>query len=174
MTVSRGRIDPELRVRELGLALPVEMPPSGRYAKFVQDGELLWLSGHLPDSAGAPLYMGKLGRELTTAQGYEAARQAAICLLGSIRNALGDLGRVQRVLKLLGMVNSTEDFIEQTQVINGASDLLADVFGEDGLHARSAVGMAQLPRNNCVEIEAVVALVPQNGTALVSSSKGTA
>jgi enamine deaminase RidA (YjgF/YER057c/UK114 family) len=114
--------------------------------------------------------MGKLGRELTTGQGYEAARQAAICLLGSIRNATGDLNRVTRVVKLLGMVNSTDAFTEQTQVINGASDLLAEVFGEDGLHARSAVGMAQLPRNNCVEIEAVVSLAPaQNPT----NSKGT-
>jgi enamine deaminase RidA (YjgF/YER057c/UK114 family) len=174
MTVSDGRIDPELRLREMGLTLPVEMPPAGRYARFVRDGELLWLSGHLPDSAGAPLYLGKLGREVTTVQGYQAARQAAICLLGSIRNAVGDLGRVQRVLKLLGMVNSTEDFIEQTQVINGASDLLTEVFGNDGLHARSAVGMAQLPRNNCVEIEAVVSLVPENGAPHISPRKGTA
>jgi enamine deaminase RidA (YjgF/YER057c/UK114 family) len=171
MTASGERLStPEQRVRELGLTLPGRMPPSGRYAKFVQEGELLWLSGHLPDSAGAPLHMGKLGRELTTEQGYEAARQAAICLLGSIRTATGDLNRVTRVVKLLGMVNSTDEFTEQTQVINGASDLLAEVFGEDGLHARSAVGMAQLPRNNCVEIEAVVSLAPAQTP---TNNKGT-
>jgi enamine deaminase RidA (YjgF/YER057c/UK114 family) len=173
MTVSDERVsNPERRVRELGLTLPVDMPPAGSYAKFVRNGELLWLSGHLPDSGGTPLYMGKLGRELTTAQGYEAARQATICLLGSIRNAVGDLDRVQRVLKLFGMVNSTEDFTEQTQVINGASDLLADVFGDIGLHARSAVGMAQLPRNNCVEIEAVVVLAPDTATSSPFPTKG--
>ena len=170
MTVSGERLwNPEQRVRELGLTLPVHMPPSGSYAKFVENGELLWLSGHLPDSAGTPVHMGKLGRDLTTEQGYEAARQAAICLLGTMRNATRDLTRVTRVVKLLGMVNSTDAFTEQTQVINGASDLLAEVFGQDGLHARSAVGMAQLPRNNCVEIEAVVSLAPLQSPSI----KGT-
>lgn len=164
MTLSDERLSiPERRVRELGLTLPVEMPPAGSYTRFVRDGELLWLSGHLPDSGGQAIHMGKLGRDLSTEQGYVAARQAAVCLLGSIRNAVGDLGRVQRVVKLLGMVNSTDEFTEQTQVINGASDLLEKVFEKGGVHARSAVGMVQLPRNNCVEIEAVVSLVPAHG-----------
>jgi enamine deaminase RidA (YjgF/YER057c/UK114 family) len=167
MTVSDERLSgPERRVRELGLNLPADMPPAGKYTRFVHDGELLWLSGHLPDSGGQPIHMGKLGRDLTTAQGYEAARQAATCLLGTIRNAVGDLGRVQRVVKLLGMVNSTEDFTEQTQVINGASDLLEEIFGEGGIHARSAVGMVKLPRNNCVEIEAVVSLAAAPALAI--------
>jgi enamine deaminase RidA (YjgF/YER057c/UK114 family) len=105
--------------------------------------------------AGAPDYTGKVGRDLTTAEGYQAA---TINLLGTVRQALGSLDRVTRVVKLFGMVNSTEDFTEQPQVINGASDLLQEVFGRAAVHARSAVGMPQLPRNSCVEVEAVIEL----------------
>jgi enamine deaminase RidA (YjgF/YER057c/UK114 family) len=146
----------EHRLSEMGLTLPDSVPPAGNYTRAVRTGNLLFISGHLPDSSGEPLHKGKLGRDLTTEQGYDAARQAAINLLGTARKTLGDLNRVRRVVKLLGMVNSTEDFTEQPQVINGASDLLDEVFGEIATHARSAVGMAQLPRNNCVEIEAIV------------------
>lgn len=146
----------ERRLSEMGLTLPNIVPPAGNYVRAVRTGNLLFVSGHLPDSSGEPIHVGKLGHDLTMEQGYAAARQATINLLGTVRNALGDLNRVRRVVKLFGMVNSTEDFIEQPQVINGASDLLDEVFGEIATHARSAVGMAQLPRNNCVEIEAVV------------------
>lgn len=146
----------ERRLSEMRLTLPDSVPPVGNYVRAVRTANLLFVSGHLPDSSGEPLHVGKLGRDLTTEQGYDAARQATINLLGTVRTALGDLNRVRRVVKLLGMVNSTEDFIEQPQVINGASDLLDEVFGEIATHARSAVGMAQLPRNNCVEIETVV------------------
>jgi enamine deaminase RidA (YjgF/YER057c/UK114 family) len=157
------RHDAEARVLELRLELPASIPPVGNYVRATQTGDLLFLSGHLPDSAGEPLYLGKLGRDLTTEQGYDAARQAAINLLGTVRQWIGDLNRVERVVKLLGMVNSTEDFIEQPKVIDGASDLLQDVFGEPAMHARSAVGMAQLPRNNCVEIEAVIQVDTRGG-----------
>jgi enamine deaminase RidA (YjgF/YER057c/UK114 family) len=148
--------DAERRVAELRLALPDSIPPVGNYVRAVRTGDLLFISGHLPDSAGAPLHSGKLGRDVTTEQGYQAARQAAVNLLGTVRQHVGDLNRVHRIVKLLGMVNSTEAFTEQPQVIDGASDLLREVFGGAAMHARSAVGMAQLPRNNCVEIEAVI------------------
>ena len=145
----------DARVAELGLGLPKSIPPVGNYLRAMQTGNLLFLSGHLPDSAGEPIHVGKLGRDLTVEQGYAAAREAAIAMLGTVRNSLGTLNRVTRIVKLLGMVNSTEDFIEQPAVINGASDLFHEVFGDIAPHARSAVGMAQLPRNNCVEIEGI-------------------
>jgi enamine deaminase RidA (YjgF/YER057c/UK114 family) len=151
---------PEARLAALGLTLPAVVPPVGLYVRAVLTGNLLFCSGHLPDSAGEPIHLGKLGRDLTTEQGYAAARQAAVNLLGTIRTSVGSLDRVRRVVKLLGMVNSTEDFVEQPLVMNGASQLLHDVLGERAIHARSAVGMVQLPRNNCVEIEAIVEIVP--------------
>jgi len=145
----------DARVAELGLELPSSIPPAGNYLRYMVTGNLLFTSGHLPDSAGTPIHVGKLGRDLTVEQGYEAARHAMINMLGTVRNALGTLDRVTRVVKLLGMVNSTEEFVQQPDVINGASDLLTEIFGDIAPHARSAVGMAQLPRNNCVEIEGV-------------------
>lgn len=151
---------PEERLAALRLELPSVIPPVGRYVRAVQTGNLLFCSGHLPDSAGEPVHLGKLGRDLTTEQGYAAARQAAVNLLGTIRSSLGSLDHVARIVKLLGMVSSTEDYVEQPLVLNGASDLLHEVLGERAIHARSAVGMAQLPRNNCVEVEAVVEVLP--------------
>lgn len=145
----------DARTAELGIELPKSIPPVGNYLRSMQTGNLLFVSGHLPDSAGEPLHVGKLGRDVTVDEGYQAARQAAIAMLGTVRNALGSLDRVTRIVKLLGMVNSTEDFIEQPAVINGVSDLFHDIFGDRAPHARSAVGMAQLPRNNCVEIEGI-------------------
>jgi enamine deaminase RidA (YjgF/YER057c/UK114 family) len=144
------------RLTGLGLVLPAPGPPGGSYAKTSRSGNLLFVSGHLPDSSEAPVHLGKLGRDLSTQEGYVAARQAMLSLLASIDAAVGSLQQVTRFLKLFGMVNCTDDFIEQSRVIDGASDLLRDVFGDAGLHARSAVGMMQLPRNNCVELEAVV------------------
>jgi enamine deaminase RidA (YjgF/YER057c/UK114 family) len=164
-------VRPEQQVASLGLQLPAIVPPVGNYVRTVRSGNLLFVSGHLPDSAGTPSHMGKLGRDLTTTEGYQAARQSAINLLGSVRQALGSLDQVTRVVKLFGMVNSTEDFTDQPQVINGASDLLQEVFGPAAVHARSAVGMAQLPRNNCVEVEAIIeidesdSLVTDGGSA---------
>jgi enamine deaminase RidA (YjgF/YER057c/UK114 family) len=154
-------LDIDDRLVSMGIVLPPPSVPGGNYVKSVQTGRLLFVSGHLPDSGGTPLHMGKLGHDLTTADGYAAARQAAINLLGAVRNAIGDLNRVTRVVKLLGMVNSAEDFIEQSRVIDGASDLFHEVFGDVALHTRSAVGMAQLPRNNCVELEAILELADE-------------
>lgn len=147
---------PEDCVKELGLELPSSIPPIGNYVRAMATGNLLFVSGHLPDSAGTPLYLGKLGRDLTVEEGYLAAQQATLALLGTVKQSLGSLNRVTQVVKLLGMVNSSEDFTQQPQVLNGASDLLQAVFGDRATHARSAVGMAQLPRNNCVEIEAII------------------
>jgi enamine deaminase RidA (YjgF/YER057c/UK114 family) len=144
------------RLLELGLILPTPGPPGGSYAKTARSGDLLFVSGHLPDSSEEPIHTGKLGRDLTTQQGYAAARQATLSLLASVQAAIGSLSDVKRFVKLFGMVNCADDFIEQSRVIDGASDLLRDVFGEAGLHARSAVGMMQLPRNNCVELEAII------------------
>jgi len=147
----------EDRLAAMGVKLPAEIPPAGNYLRSCQVGNLLFLSGHLPDSDGVPRYMGRLGQELTTADGYQAARAATINALGTIRNAIGDFGRVRHFVKLLGMVNSTPDFTEQPLVMNGASDLLAELFGpEIAPHARSAVGMAVLPRGNSVEIEMIL------------------
>lgn len=146
----------ESRISRLDSISPTLGPPTGNYVRAVRTGNLIFLSGHLPDTGGAPVHTGKVGRDLSTEQGYQAARQATACLLTTLREEVGDLNKVTRVVKLFGMVNSDEDFGEQHHVINGASDLLEEIFGPIGVHARSAVGMAQLPRNNCVEIEAIV------------------
>jgi enamine deaminase RidA (YjgF/YER057c/UK114 family) len=147
----------EARLKALGIDLPASNPPAGNYVRYHQAGNLLFLSGHLPDSDGTPRFMGKLGRELTAEEGYQAARIAAINALGSVKEAVGDLDRVRHFVKLFGMVNSMPDFIGQPAVINGASDLLHDVFGpEIAPHARSAVGMSVLPRGNSVEIEMIL------------------
>lgn len=143
------------RVAELGIELPDSIPPVGNYLRSMRTGNLLFVSGHLPDSAGPPSCTGKLGRDLTVEQGYRAAREAMIAMLGTVRNELGTLDKVTRVVKLLGMVSSHEGFAQQPAVIDGASDLLQEVFGNVAPHARSAVGMAELPRNNCVEIEGI-------------------
>ncbi|EEL88244.1 Endoribonuclease L-PSP [Bacillus cereus AH1272] len=105
---------------------------------------------------GVDEYHGKLGKDISIDEGYKAARQSMLNLLSVVRNELGDLNKVKRVVKLLGFVNSTEDFINQPKVMNGASDVLVDIFGEKGKHARSAVGMAQLPNNTTIEIEMVL------------------
>ena len=141
----------EQKLASLGITLPPATKPGGSYVSTVQTGNLLFVSGHASIE-----HRGKLGRDLTAQQGYQIAREVAISLLGTIHDALDDLDRVARIVKLLGMVNSTEDFTEQPQVINGASELFVEVFGEGGKHARSAVGMAQLPLNSAVEIELIL------------------
>src|SRR5579859_2988835 len=148
---------PEERLTAMGLDLP-QIPPSiGNYVGCVQTGNLLFLSGKGPDLVGSGLHwLGKLGAELTTEEGYQAARDTMLNLLAVIRDELGQLSRVRRVVKLLGMVNSTPNFDEQPKVINGASDLLVSIFGDKGRHARSAVGMQSLPGGIPVEIEMIV------------------
>jgi len=144
----------EQKLTSLGLTLPRGTVPVANFVSTVQTGNLLFVSGHISTSL-----RGKLGRDVTREQGYKAARQIALDLLGSVHDALGDLDRVKRLVKLLGLVNSTEAFTEQPFVINGASDLLVEVFGTQGQHARSALGVAQLPANAAVEIEMIVEVV---------------
>ncbi|MEK5389953.1 RidA family protein [Margalitia sp. FSL K6-0131] len=142
---------PESRLEELGLSLSPVRPAAGNYVTCVRAGNLLFTSGQ-----GVDQYHGKLGRDLTVEEGYLAARQSMLNLLSVVHHELGGLSKVKRVVKILGFVNSTEDFTEQPKVMNGASDLLVNVFGEKGKHGRSAVGMAQLPNNTAIEIEMVL------------------
>lgn len=157
MSTNTRTLDPELVLARLKIELPASVPPVGNYARARSSGHVLYLAGHLPDSAGVPQFMGKLGREVSVEDGYRAARVAMINSLGTIKANIGNLKRVKRFIKLLGMVNCVADFVQQPEVINGASDLLDEVFGKDvALHARSAVGMHSLPRGNCVEIETIL------------------
>lgn len=142
-------------LRELGLELPSPAAPVGNYVPAVRTGNLIFLSGHGPVGKDRVI-TGKLGSDLTVEQGYEAARVVAIGLLGSLKATIGDLDKVRRIVKLLGMVNCDPAFMEQPRVIDGASDLLVEVFGEKGKHARSAVGMNALPFNIALEIEMIV------------------
>jgi enamine deaminase RidA (YjgF/YER057c/UK114 family) len=145
----------EQKLTELGIVLSPPAPAAANFVLYVQTGNLLFLSGHISMQDGK-IITGKVGRDLTKEQAYQAARQIAIDLLGTTRAALSNLDRIARIVKLLGMVNSAEDFTEPHLVINGASDLLVEVLGERGRHARSAVGMAQLPLNAAVEIEMIL------------------
>lgn len=144
------------RLNELGIELATPRPPQANYVPAVRTGNLVFLSGTGPYLPDGGLVTGKVGGELTVEQGYAAARWAMLALLANLQAELGDLERFARVVKLLGMVNCTVDFTRQPEVINGASDLLVEVFGERGRHARSAVGMFALPRNIAVEIEMIV------------------
>ena len=150
----------DARIKELGITLPLPGKPLGNYIPGVQVGNLLFLSGHGPEREGGPTVRGKLGRDLSIEEGYKVAREVGIKLLGSARSLLGSLDRVKRIVKVLGMVNSAEGFGAQPQVINGFSDLMVEVFGENGRHARSAVGMADLPMGIPVEIEMILEVEP--------------
>ena len=148
---------PEARLKELGLTLPPPPKPMAKYKPAVLAGGLLYVSGHGPAKVSdkTPL-AGRVGAELTTEQGKECARAVGLNILSTVRNALGSLDKVKRLVKTLGMVNCTPDFKDQPQVINGFSELMAEVFGEDaGVGARSAVGMGSLPANIPVEIECI-------------------
>lgn len=142
---------PEDKLSELGITLPAIRPAVGNYVSCVRVGNLLFTAGQ-----GVDEYHGKLGKDISIDEGHKAARQSMLNLLSVVRNELGDLNKVKRIVKILGFVNSTEDFINQPKVMNGASDVLVDIFGEKGKHARSAVGMAQLPNNTTIEIEMVL------------------
>jgi enamine deaminase RidA (YjgF/YER057c/UK114 family) len=147
----------EARIKELGIALPQPPKPAGNYVPGVRVGNLLYLSGHGPiQMEGKTRPKGKVGRDLSPEEAYTVAREVGINLLGSTRALLGSLDKVKRVVKVLGMVNSAEGFGEQPKVINGFSDLMVEVFGENGRHARSAVGMAELPFAIPVEIEMIL------------------
>jgi enamine deaminase RidA (YjgF/YER057c/UK114 family) len=151
-----AEVDPEGRVRELGMELPVAPTPAASYVGATRAGRLLFLSGHGSDMPGGRQYRGRVGSDLTVEQGYQAARACAINLLATLRAELGSLNRVVRIVKVLGFVNSSTDFSDQPQVINGCSDLLVEVFGEAGRHARSAIGTSTLPLNLPVEVEMIV------------------
>jgi enamine deaminase RidA (YjgF/YER057c/UK114 family) len=143
------------RLKSLGIALPPVAVPAAAYVPFVRTGNLVFISGHIARQQGKPR-VGQLGLTMTTEEGKDAARGIAIDLLGTLHAAVGDLDSVSRIVKLLGLVNSTPTFTEHHLVINGCSELLAEVFGPQiGSHARSAFGVAQIPTGACVEIEMI-------------------
>ena len=142
----------ENKLKEMGLELPTASPaPAGR-AGAVQVGNILFVGGHTPGSA----HQGKLGDNFTVEQGYEAAKQACLNCLADIKATIGDLDNVKQVVKLFCMVNCTPDFGQQPQVANGATDLLSELYGDSGAHARSAVGMSALPNGASIEIEMIL------------------
>ena len=142
------------RLKSLGITLPPVAVPAAAYVPFVQTGPLVFLSGHIAKRDGKP-WVGQLGRDIDTATGRLAARAVAIDLLGTLHAAIGDLNKVERIVKVMSLVNSTSEFTEQHLVTNGCSELLAEVFGDKGAHARSAFGVAQIPLGACVEIELI-------------------
>lgn len=142
------------KLSALGITLPAASTPAAAYVPFVQTGNLVFLSGHIARQDGKPV-VGQLGKNVTTEEGKAAARAIAIDLMGTLQAAVGDLNKVKRIVKLMSLVNSTGDFTEQHLVTNGASELLAEVFGAAGQHARSAFGVAQIPMGACVEIEMI-------------------
>ena len=142
------------KLKALNISLPEVTQPVAAFVPFVRSGKLLFVSGHIAKIDGKP-WVGQLGRELSTEQGKDAARGVAIDLLGTLHGALGDLEKVRRILKLLVLVNSDPSFTEQHLVANGASELLVEVFGDKGKHARAAFGVAQIPFGSCVEIDLV-------------------
>ncbi len=149
---------PAENLQKLGIVLPKPTSPIANYVKYVQSGNLLFLSGHGPSKADGTYMIGKLGTDLTVAQGAEAAKLTGINLLATLQAAVGDLNKVKRIVKVLGFVNGNNDFADQPKVMNGFSDLMVAVFGEKGKHARSAIGTNSLPNNMAVEIEMVVEL----------------
>ena len=150
----------ENRLTELGLTLPIPPKPVATYVPFSQVGNLLFLSGVVPSRDGKILFQGKLGREFSKEEGYDATKLTLLNALANIRLALGSLDRVKRVVKMTGYVASQEGFLEQPFVINGASDLLVKIFGESGRHARVAVGVAELPLGVPVELELIIEVFP--------------
>lgn len=142
------------RLKSLGIELPPVAIPAAAYVPFVRTGQLVFLSGHIAKRDGKP-WVGQLGRDTDTATGKQAARAIAIDLLGTLHAAVGDLNQIERIVKVMSLVNSTADFTEQHLVTNGCSELLAEVFGAKGTHARSAFGVAQNPLGACVEIELI-------------------
>ena len=149
--------DVEKKLTELGIKLPAPQKPIANYVKAVRTGNLVFLAGHGPSTPDGKDITGVVGKDLTIQQGYDAARSVGLNLLTSLKAEIGDLNKVKRIVKVLGMVHCTESFTEQPAVINGFSDLMVSVFGEQrGKHARSAVGMYALPKNIAVEIEMIV------------------
>jgi enamine deaminase RidA (YjgF/YER057c/UK114 family) len=142
------------KLKELGITLPAVATPAAAYVPFVRTGNLVFLSGHIAKKDGKA-WVGQLGKNMSTEQGKAAARAIAVDLMGTLQAAVGDLDKVKRIVKVMSLVNSTPEFTEQHLVTNGASELLGQVFGDKGAHARSAFGVAQIPMGACVEIELI-------------------
>ena len=142
------------RLTALGITLPPASTPAAAYVPFVRTGNLLFVSGHIARREGKA-WIGQLGRDMVTATAKHAARSIAIDLLGTLHAAVGDLNQIERIVKVMSLVNSTPEYTEHHMVTNGCSELLAEVFGDKGAHARSAFGVAQLPMGACVEIELI-------------------
>ncbi|MES2936027.1 MAG: RidA family protein [Pseudomonadota bacterium] len=143
------------KLKELGITLPTMATPAAAYVMYVQTGNLVFISGHIARKDGKP-WVGQLGKTMDTEEGKQAARGIAIELMGTLQAAVGgDLNKVKRIVKVMSLVNSTPDYTEQHLVTNGCSELLGQVFGDKGKHARSAFGVAQIPTGACVEIEMI-------------------
>jgi enamine deaminase RidA (YjgF/YER057c/UK114 family) len=142
------------KLKELGINLPPVAAPAAAYVPYVQTGNLVFISGHIAKKDGKA-WVGQLGKTIQTEEGKQAARAIAIDLMGTLQAAVGDLNKVKRIVKVMSLVNSSPDFTEQHIVTNGASELLGQVFGDKGKHARSAFGVAQIPMGACVEIELI-------------------
>ena len=151
-------VNPEARLKELGIKLKTPAPPSANFIPAVKVGNLVFLSGQGPVKEDGNFMIGKVGKEFTLEEAKYAARLTGISLLEALKAELGDLNKVKRIVKVLGMVNAVPEFDKHSQVINGFSDLMVEVFGENGRHARSAVGLGSLPRNIPGEIEMIVEL----------------
>ena len=151
----------ETRLNDLDIVLPIAAAPAANYVPYVKSGRLLVLSGQLPFKDGKLAYLGRLGDTLSIDDGYQAARLCGINLIAQIKAAIGDLDRVARVVRLGGFVNSTSDFTDQPKVVNGASDLMVEVFGDAGRHARSAVSSPSLPLGVSVEVDAIIELADE-------------
>jgi enamine deaminase RidA (YjgF/YER057c/UK114 family) len=149
-------VTPEEKLKELGLTLPAASTPVANYVPYRWAGNLLYISGQGPKKPDGTYRVGRLGKNASVEDGYAEARLTGLQLLAVARSAIGDLSRIECVVKLLGMVNAEPDFADHPKVINGCSDLLVDVLGEAGRHARSAVGMGSLPNGMMVEIEAIL------------------
>jgi enamine deaminase RidA (YjgF/YER057c/UK114 family) len=158
--VAQKTVDAEKRLKELGIVLAEPAAPTANFLKAVRVGNLVYLSGHGPDKPEGGQVIGKVGNELNIEQGQQAARLVGISLLASLKKEIKTLNKVKRIVKVLGMVNAVPTFANHSQVINGFSDLMVQVFGENGKHARSAVGLNSLPGNIPVEIEMIVELKP--------------
>ncbi len=149
-------MSPEEKLEKMGLSVPEVPAPLAAYVPGVVTGNLLYTSGQLPTAGGELDHIGQVGRDLTAEEGYEAARLCCLNCLGVIKGELGDLSRVRRIVKVTGFVASTPDFTGHPAVINGASELLGEVFGDAGAHSRAAVGVAALPNGAAVEVEMIV------------------
>jgi len=154
-------IDPEARLKKLGIVLPLAPKPVANYVNGIRAGNLIFLAGKGPRYVDGTEITGKLGDGISIEKGYEASRLTAINQIAVLKEMLGDLKKVKRIVKVLAFVNSHPDFVDQPKVINGFSDLMVEVFGDRGIHARAAIGVASLPRAQCVEVECIVEIEAQ-------------